>query len=140
MQINFDQPQLKNALRSVLFVIFLLSGIALNAQTFNSTSVYRTNEQAASAQQQQAYRPYQSTVYEPFGTSAPSQISGRRNSGLENNPNGNVDLDGWGDPDIAEPGDTSSESPVGEPWVLLFFAAVAAVAIRLRRKNVKTTI
>jgi hypothetical protein len=133
MQINFDQPQFNRALRSVLFVIFLLSGIALSAQTFSSTSSYnRTSEPAISTQQQQSYQSYQSTVYEPFDNTLPSAVGA---DGQEFGvPSNRRNLSGGGDPG------TQGGSPVGEPWVLLFFAAAAAVVIRLRRKNVKTTI
>ena len=73
------------------------------------------------------YKRYQGAVYEPFGSAVPSddnpvsnadglQISGRKN------------LTGGGDP-----GNQSQNSPVGEPWVLLFFAAVAAVVVYRKR-------
>lgn len=130
MQINFDQPQFNRALRSVLFVIFLLSGIALSAQTFSSTSSYnRTSEPAISTQQQQSYQSYRSTVYEPFTDTPPSatgvnaaeqefDITGRKNGFITpSNPN------------------ESDESPVGEPWVLLVFAAAAAVVVAIRGKQ-----
>lgn len=87
---------------------------------------------------QKSYNAYQSTVYEPFGNTTPSEssassrgVSGRRNSDYE----GDVNLDGWGDPTTANPGDQSDESPIGEPWVLLLFAAAAAVFVAIRKKE-----
>jgi hypothetical protein len=137
-----NQPHSFGAvLKGALILILFVSSIVAYAQNFGSSSTskphYRVDgtETTVSVQQQQ-YNAYQSTVYEPFSSATPSQITERRNTGYS----GDVDLGDWGDPDIAEPGDTSGESPVGEPWVLLFFAAAAAVAIRLRRKSVKTTI
>ena len=65
------------------------------------------------------------TVYAPFSdetpgsqNNGPSNISGRRN-GFEN-PS---------DPE------RDPESPIGEPWILLAFAAAAAVVITLRKKQ-----
>ena len=86
-----------------------------------------------------SYNAYQSTVYEPFGNTTPCEssaggrgISGRRNSNYE----GDVDLDGWGDPTTGTPGNTSNQSPIGEPWILLLFAAVAAVVAWRQRRAV----
>lgn len=83
------------------------------------------------------YNAYKSTVYEPFGNTTPSEsnassrgVSGRRNSDYE----GDVNLDGWGDPTTANPGDTSDQSPIGEPWIMLLFAAAAAAIITLRKR------
>lgn len=96
------------------------------------------------------YKSYQSTVYQPFGSSlpsgmgsAPSRISGRRNSGDENGY-GEDDWgggsDSWGndgeDSDLSDPNDNSTQSPIGEPLVLLLFAAVAAFFIARRKRQV----
>ena len=72
------------------------------------------------------------TVYAPFsnenpysdantGSNGPARINGRKNTG-----------DGW--VDSGEEGG-SEESPIGEPWILLAFAAAAAVVITLRKKQ-----
>jgi hypothetical protein len=72
------------------------------------------------------------TVYTPFsnenpysdantGNNAPSKISGRKNT---------YD-DGW--VDSGEHG--KEESPIGDAWSLLFFAALAAGVITLRKKQ-----
>lgn len=77
------------------------------------------------------YSPAQ-TVYAPFsnenpysdantGSNGPARINGRKNTG-----------DGW--VDSGEEGG-SNESPIGEPWILLAFAAAAAVVITLRKKQ-----
>ena len=77
-----------------------------------------------------SYNAYQSTVYEPFTTAAPS----------DNHPM----AAGAGEPQITDrknafPGrpdaGQSGESPVGEPFVLLLFAAVAAMVIAWRKKE-----
>ena len=86
-----------------------------------------------------SYNAYKSTVYEPFGNTTPSEssassrgVSGRRNSNYE----GDVNLDGWGDPTTANPGNTSTQSPIGEPWIMLLFAAAATIVVAWRRRKV----
>ena len=81
------------------------------------------------------YNPAQ-TVYEPFSTESPSsyppRISGRRN-GEEDATDGDIIIEGehTGNADpILKP-----ESPLGDAWSLLIFAAMAAVVITLRKKQ-----
>ena len=79
--------------------------------------------------QQNAYKAYQGAVYEPFDDTPPSEsgngeprgISGRKNAFI--NP--------------SDPGEeqTGEGSPVGEPWILLLFAAVAAVVVAWRQRK-----
>ena len=78
--------------------------------------------------QQNAYKAYQGAVYEPFNDTPPSEsdnaprgISGRKNAFI--NP--------------SDPGEeqTGEGSPVGEPWILLLFAAVAAVVVAWRQRR-----
>ena len=120
------------------------------------------NNAYATQETQHNYNTYQSTVYQPFGTSAPSQgrpayvssgvgtyspISGRQNSsGLPStgsttpsNPaigdvettinNESGGLQGGGDPGY------QGGSPVGEAWVMLLFAAVAAAVVFVRQRK-----
>lgn len=75
--------------------------------------------------QQNAYKAYQGAVYEPFNDTPPSEsgnaprgISGRKNLG-----------------GVIDPGEQSNQSPVGEPFVLLLFAAVAAVVVAWRQRR-----
>lgn len=127
------------------------------------------NNAYATQETQHNYNTYQSTVYQPFGTSAPSQgrpayvssgvgtyspISGRRNTDgmpstggsnpnnpaigdvveLPNEPEGETGApDGFLTPD--DPGHQSNQSPVGEAWVMLLFAAVAALVVYIRRRR-----
>lgn len=84
------------------------------------------------------YRSYSSTVYQPFTTGTPSD-DGSSGSDGDDWSGGDVDLGDWGDePDIADPGNQSSESPVGEPFILLLFAAVAAVVMGVRNRKLRT--
>ena len=93
--------------------------------------------------QQNAYKAYQGAVYAPFndtppseGGNAPRGISGRKNSG-------NWSGGGMGDYEEDDPGirdednvPVEEETPVGEPFVLLLFAAVAAaVVVTIRKKG-----
>lgn len=76
--------------------------------------------------QQNAYKAYQGAVYEPFDDTPPSESGGKGINGRKNafiNP---------ADPDEENRG---QGSPVGEPFVLLLFAAVAAVFVAIRKKE-----
>ena len=74
------------------------------------------------------YNPAQ-TVYEPFSNEnpgsndGPSKISNRKNNYGE----------GWGDAGDVTTG--TETFPLGEPWIMLAFAAMAAVVITLRKKQ-----
>ena len=81
------------------------------------------------------YQTYESVIYEPFATETPSQYTdGGSESGSGNNGpkgvSGRRNLAGGGDP-----GSQSPNSPIGEPWIMLAFAAMAAIAIALRKKQ-----
>ena len=153
-------------MKGAILLIFFVFGVATYAQSYNSQVSYRVNGAAqsfVSAEQwssgvyngayrvaendcrqveEMGYKSYRSTVYQPFGSSLPSGtsnaprgMSGRRNLEGEDYE-GDVDVDGWDDPTTANPGDTSDESPIGEPWILLLFAAVAAFFIARRKRQV----
>ena len=75
------------------------------------------------------YKRYQGAVYEPFNNTPPSESGNGGTSGITNRKNGFLD----------RPDDRPAEgSPVGEPWVLLLFAAAAAVWIGVRNKEPRT--
>lgn len=91
---------------------------------------------------------YISSSSSNMGTYNP--ITGRRNTastggedptnpsiletGGEDDPTGgNVDTDDFDHP--SDPGNQSDEFPVGEPWVMLFFAAAAAVVVFVRQRK-----
>lgn len=115
-----------------------------------SNGAYRVAESDCRQVEEMGYKSYRSTVYQPFSSSLPSgmgngssRISGRRNSGDENGY-GEDDWgeggDSWGndgeDSDLSDPNDNSTQSPIGEPFVLLLFAAVAAFFIARRKRQV----
>lgn len=123
-------------LRGAAFAILLLFfTIQVGAQEFSSTSAYRVQQIDMSAQsvQVEGYQQYHSTIYEPFSSSTPS-YSGSNNdqsSGMGGRKN-TINTGGFGtesDPNA------SNQSPIGEPWIMLVFAALAAVGIALRKKQ-----
>ena len=75
--------------------------------------------------QQNAYKAYQGAVYEPFNDTPPSEAGNGEPRGIS----GRKNLAGGGDPG------PQGGSPVGEPFVLLLFAAVAAVFVAIRKKG-----
>ena len=118
---------------AILAILLLFFTIQVGAQEFSSTSAYRVQQIDMSAQsvQVEGYQQYHSTIYEPFsnetpssnGSNAPADITGRKNT---------INTGGFGtEPDP----NASNNSPIGEPWILLAFAAVAAIVIRLRKKQ-----
>ena len=71
------------------------------------------------------YKAYQGAVYEPFNNTPPSE-AGNGDRGISGRKNAFP-----GRPDTGQ----SSESPVGEPLVLLFFAAVAVLFVARRQRQ-----
>lgn len=78
-----------------------------------------------------SYATYQSTVYQPFTTAVPSDDNPVAGFGSEPQITGRKNLGGMGGHDPGEQGG----SPVGEPLVLLLFAAVAAAVVAWRQKR-----
>ena len=73
---------------------------------------------------------YASPVSEAFSNDAPATIEGRE-AMQQIRPKQNAF------PSFPEGGEPSNQSPVGEPWVMLLFAAVAAVIMAVRRRKVQ---
>lgn len=73
---------------------------------------------------------YASPVSAAFSNDAPTTIEGRE-AVQQIRPKQNAF------PSFPEGGKPSEESPVGEPWVMLLFAAVAAVIMAVRRRKVQ---
>ena len=133
-----DQPHSLGALlRCALLPILFTFSTAVYAQYTNSISSGVANATVYSTPSnpvQTNYQAYQSTIYEPFTTttpssqsaSAPSNISGRRNS---------IDTGGFGT--LPDP-NQSTQSPVGEPWIMLIFACIAAAILTLRNRLQKS--
>lgn len=73
---------------------------------------------------------YASPVAAAFSNDAPTTIEGRE-AVQQIRPKQNAF------PSFPEGGDQSNQSPVGEPWVMLLFAAVAAIIMAVRRRKVQ---
>ena len=97
-----------------------------------------TQQNAYSAHEAQAnYNSYQSTVYQPFESSVPSDNhpvygNSQGHDDRHNAPTNRRNTDGFGHPDDPN---KSEHSPVGEAWVMLFFAAVAALVVFVRQRG-----
>ena len=153
-----DQPHSLGAvLKGAILLIFFVFGVEVYAQSYNSQVSYRvgsTTQSTPSAQQgrygvmgngNQAfdngyrvtsgistqaneYKKYQGAVYEPFNNTPPSESGNSENATM--GISGRKNLTGVGDPDA-----DNLQSPIGEPLVLLLFAAVAAIFVAKRKKE-----
>lgn len=115
-------------------VVVLFSVLPISAQVYSTA-----NNQFAAEQQmaQPQYQSYQSTVYQPFESSVPSDNhpvygNSQGDNSRHNAPTNRRNLTGGGDP-----GNQSNQSPVGEAWVMLFFAAVAALFVYRRQRSLR---
>lgn len=118
---------------AVLTIFLLFFTIQIGAQSFTSTSPYRAERKVITDQSAQVdeYQSYKSTIYDPFSLSVPGNSNNDQSSGTSGNSN-TINTGGFGtesDPN------TSTESPIGEPWIMLTFAVMAAVVITLRKKQ-----
>ncbi|MEE1069356.1 MAG: hypothetical protein U0K81_02660 [Paludibacteraceae bacterium] len=79
---------------------------------------------------------YSSTVYQPFSNTTPAEYSASGNSDGSGTPLGVTNRhNGFGPRPDSKPANTS---PVGEPWVMLAFAVLAAGMIAYKRKKEPT--
>ena len=124
--LSFTHAHARGAVLTIFLLFFTLQ---IGAQGFTSTSPYRAERKVITTQSAQVdeYQSYKSTIYQPFSNST---------DGDSNNYEGDVDTGEWGDPTTANPGDKSEQSPIGEPWIMLFFAAAAAATVAWRKRKV----
>lgn len=137
----------------VICILMCVGAMPLSAQVYSTAQRYtpydsRTNAAYGASYssnnyaEQPAYNTYQSTVYQPFESSLPSdntpvygngQGEGEGNGGRRNVTNRQNSFPDRPDTPPAE------GSPVGEAWIMLLFAAAAALAIfvRQRKANVR---
>ena len=120
--------------RCAFIIALIVSTNSALAQQFGTTSSYLQTTQIQSAQTAEAsYDAYQSTIYTPFSNETPGTVgTGNGDSdsyGITNRKNG------FNQP--SEEGG-SNESPLGDAWSLLIFAAIGAGVIFIKqRKNLK---
>ena len=137
-------PLLKMSKMVVVLLLIFFPAIALANPVFQSSSNRNSNPSAVGSQSMQyqlesyqmtntssyqvgtTYNPAQ-TIYEPFSNESPGN-SGQSDNGpsrISNRKNGFVDSGEHG----------KEESPIGDAWSLLIFAAMTAVVITLRKKQ-----
>ena len=130
---NSTRYQLFSGTRIVLLLLFAVcASLPVKAQTFQSTSSYPMTQQSYQAQEANqvgSYQAYESTIYEPFTSATPSSNGSNAPAGITNRKND------FGNPENENPGTGPTEYPIGEPWIMLAFAAMAAVVITLRKKQ-----
>ena len=146
---SFGNRLFYRAVHVVVICILMFAGaLPVSAQIYSTAQGTRyeasypteygaTQQNAYSAHEAQAnYNSYQSTVYQPFESSVPSDNnpvysnSQGDNNDRQNAPTNRQNLTGGGDP-----GDQEPTSPVGEAWVMLLFAAVAALVVFVRQRR-----
>ena len=140
---------LYRAMHIVVICIMLVGAMPLSAQVYSTAQGTRyeasypteygaTQQNAYSAHEAQAnYNSYQSTVYQPFESSVPSDNhpvygNSQGHDDRHNAPTNRRNTDGFGHPDDPN---KSEHSPVGEAWVLLLFAVVAAPVVFVRQRG-----
>ncbi len=119
------------AMKRLITYFLLLVGFAYAcAQDFGART-YPTQQDFQSHQIMSSGANYNGTVYKPFDNTTPSEQS---EVGATYSPN---KAPSGPRKDFGKPGEVgpSTESPVGEPWILLAFAAAFAAGIAFRRKK-----
>lgn len=112
--------------------IALLALLSLTVVTVSAQPYMSSDGRDVAFKSQQIMSPvsrYTGTTFMPFGNEVPSDQTevGRRNAPGTNGPRkGKIT-----GPDTPP----ANEYPVGEPWILLLFAATFAGVITLRRKS-----
>ena len=118
------------------FISFLLIACvcAYAAPAFNEEANQVTFQQ--SNQSNFSGSSYSSTVYQPFSNTTPAEYSASASGDGTATPPGVTNRhNSFGPRPDSKPANTS---PVGEPWVMLVFAALAAGAIAYKRKKEPT--
>ena len=123
----------KDIMRTKLYIIAILSALTTTAYAVTYGKPYSSSSgEYAAIQSQRVMNTgvnYNGSVYEPFSSGIPSEQSvvGAETS---SNPNAGRNVrKGL----IGGPEDPLGPSPVGEPWVMVIFAAAFCGVIALRR-------
>ncbi|MBR2165268.1 MAG: InlB B-repeat-containing protein [Paludibacteraceae bacterium] len=126
--------------RSVLIIFFCLAAIHASAQLFVSQDkrdvAFQGQQSFKSPQTMRTVSNYVGTVYTPFGSEVPSDQSGIGSNNDEGGQPGHIRKGKILGPDT----DPANQSPIGEPWILLAFAALFGGFIAWRKKNRKLEI
>ena len=133
----------------VICILMFAGALPVSAQIYSTAQGTRyeasfpteygaTQQNAYSAHEAQAnYNSYQSTVYQPFESSVPSDNNPvySNSQGDNNRRNAPSNRQNLGGMDGHDPGDQSDQYPVGEAWVMLLFAAAAALVVFVRQRR-----
>ena len=128
----------------VICILMFAGALPVSAQIYSTAQGTRyeasfpteygaTQQNAYSAHEAQAnYNSYQSTVYQPFESSVPSDnnpvySNSQGDNDRRNAPTNRQNLTGGGDP--------GDPAPVGDAWVMLLFAAAAALVVFVRQRR-----
>ena len=137
---NSTRYQLFLRTRIVLLLLFVVcAGAQVNAQTFQSTSSYPMTQhasQAVDASVAGSYRAYESTIYEPFTAASPSSNSSNAPAGITGRKNTTINPGNegeWGE--NSDGGKQENSYPIGEPWIMLLFAAAGAVVVYMKQRK-----
>ena len=131
----------------VICILMFAGALPVSAQIYSTAQGTRyeasfpteygaMQQNAYSAHEAQAnYNSYQSTVYQPFESSVPSDnnpvySNSQGDNNRRNAPTNRQNLTGGGDA-----GDQEQSYPVGEAWVMLLFAAAAALVVFVRQRG-----
>ena len=126
---------MKNKISYIITFIFLSIGFAYTQAEPLYPSAQLESQPMQNAQVMPTTGTYTGTVYEPFSSAVPSEQAAPNSNNNSSHHLGSVRTFG-------KPGevDQSTDSPVGEPWVLAIFALAFAGVLALRkRKNHRTT-
>ena len=126
---------MKNKISYIITFIFLSIGFAYTQAEPLYPSAQLESQPMQNAQVMPTTGTYTGTVYEPFSSAVPSEQAAPNSNNNSSHHLGSVRTFG-------KPGevDQSTDSPVGEPWVLAIFALAFAGVLAIRkRKNHRTT-
>ena len=130
----------------VICILMFAGALPVSAQIYSTAQGTRyeasypteygaTQQNAYSAHEAQVnYNSYQSTVYQPFESSVPSDNNPvySNSQGDNNRRNAPSNRQNLGGMDGKDPG---APAPVGDAWVMLLFAAVAALVVFVRQRR-----
>ena len=118
-------------MRKNLYIIILccIATLSVSAQQFTLSPA--TDPAIQSQKLMKSGANYEGTIYEPFSNTTPSEyLNGVSTTDEPFKPGGPHR-------EFGKPGETnqSEEFPIGEPWILVVFAALMAGVIAIRKKR-----
>lgn len=121
--------------RIIFLTLLSMATMVVSAQSFmsrdNREMTLQSQQAIQSPQTMQPVSSYGGTVYTPFGAGTPSDQSEVGSSNGEGGRPGQIRKGFITGPDT----DPAQQFPIGEPWVLLLFAAGLAAWISVRRRK-----